>query len=154
MAILKEYRCTFHDYEFESMEKDPSCPYGCHPSIVVREIRTAPGYKSDSSRTFDSISKQVAQDYNLTDMRGDKSGTSVMSNTMLGSGGAKQTGNQGPHWRPDFTVQQGWLGRGEKAPSFNPPKSWTCAQTPIQSIQEGARNYLSKATRFVGTEKK
>jgi len=154
MAVLREFRCSFHDLEFESFEEEPQCPAGCHPKIVVREFRTPPGYKSDSSRTFDSISKQVAQDYNLTDMRGDKSGTSVMSNTLLRSGGARQNGNQGPHWRADFTNPQGWLAKGERAPTFNPPKSWTCAQTPIQSIQQGARNYLHKATRFVGTEKK
>lgn len=153
MAVLREFRCTFHELEFESFEEKPECPCGCHPQMVVLEFRTAPGFKSDSSRAFDNLSRQMASDYNLSDMKGDKDGSSVMSNTMLRSGGARQVGAQGPHWRPDFTVQQGWLGRNEPAPSFKPPRDWTCAATPIQSIQQGARNHLARATRFIQPKK-
>lgn len=154
MAVLKEWKCTFHELEFESFDEHPECPCGCHPDMVVREFRTPPAIGSMERKVFDNLSRQMASDYNLSDMRGDKDGSSVMSNTSVLSGGGRLPANQqGPHWRPDFTVPQGWLGRNEPAPSFRPPKDWTCASTPIQNIQEGARNYLAKATRFVSPKK-
>jgi len=151
--VIREFRCQFHDYEFESSEESPECPYGCHPKMVVREFRTPVGIKSDNTRAFDNLSRQMASDYNLSDIRGDKDGSSVMSNTAVRSGGAKIIDDKGPHWRPDFTVQPGWTGRGETAPTFKPPKDWTCAATPIQQIQKGARNYLQRATRYVSPKK-
>jgi hypothetical protein len=152
--VNREWRCTFHDHEFEALTGDgerPPCPYGCHPDLVVLEFRTPPGMRGRDTRMHDALQRQLASDYNMSDMRGDKDGTSIMSNTRLQSGGARQVGDKGtPYWRSDYEVKPGWTQRGESDPVHKPPASWTCAATPIDKIQQGARTHLATATRFVG----
>lgn len=158
MAVVKEWFCTFHEHEFEAAE--PICPYGCAPRFVRREIRTPVGTRSDVTRATDNIRRQLASDYNMTDVRGDKDGTSAMSNTPTSSGGARQTADSGrPYWKPDL-VPQGWMSRGEAAPAVNtsallPPlrregNRDVPTRIPIEHIRSGSQSYLQKATRFVG----
>jgi hypothetical protein len=162
VGVLKEWLCTFHEHEFEAEE--PICPYGCAARFVRREFRTAPGYKSDVTRATDNIRRQLASDYNMTDVRGDKEGTSAMSNTPVSSGGARLPADAGkPYWKPDL-VPQGWMSRGEAAPSVNtasllPPlrregNRDVPTRIPIEHIRSGSQSYLQKATRFVGPAKK
>lgn len=161
MAINKEWFCTFHEHEFEAPE--PNCPYGCAPRFVRREIRTPVGTRSDVTRATDNIRRQLASDYNMTDVKGDKEGSSAMSNTPISSGGARQPADSGrPYWKPDL-VPHGWVGRGESAPGVNtsnllPPLARVGnrdvpTNIPIQNIRDGSQNYLRKATRFVTAKK-
>lgn len=156
MAVNREFRCTFHDLEFESLEARPACPCGCDPSMVVLEFRTPFGLKGDRTRVTDNLQRQLAADYGMSDMRGDKEGTSVMSNTPMRSGGARLIGDQGKaYWKPDlFQVKSGWTARGEPDPVFRPPAGMTCAATPIHQIREGASQYLKQATRYVAPPKR
>ncbi len=155
MAVTREYRCTFHDHEFESRKENPPCPFGCAPNAVVLEFRTPFAVKGNPTKITDALQRQLASDYNMTDMRGDKDGTSVMSNTRVQSGGARVVADKGKaYWNPDlFPVQNGWVSRQESAPVFKPPQGMTCAATPIKQIQQGASDYLRKATRFVAPKK-
>ena len=164
MAVNREWKCVFHDHEFESFEEVPSCPFGCGPNNVVLEFRTAPAYKRNSTKITDALQRQLASDYNMTDMRGDKDGTSVMSNTRIESGGARRVADSGkPYWNPGmFPVEPGWARAGAKpdgtvdphaVPVFKPPSTMACAATPIKQIQQGAANYLKAATRFVAPKK-
>lgn len=151
MAILREFRCTFHEEEFESFDERPACPFGCDPAFVVLEFRTAPRIRHAGTGIQDMLTRQLAADYNMTDVRGDKEGTSVMSNTPLRSGGARAIGDQGkPYWGGHFAPQRGWAQRQEPTPAFKAPSDWTQAAVPIKSIQEGASNHLRKATAFIG----
>jgi hypothetical protein len=154
MAINREYRCTFHELEFESTEENPPCPCGCHPQFVVMEFRTPPRIRHGDTRITDMLSNQLAKDYNLTNMKNDKDGTSVMSNTSIRSGGARVVGDEGrPYWGNHFSPQLGWAQRGEPTPAFKPPADWTCAAIPESNITQGSRNYLRKATVYVGPKK-
>jgi hypothetical protein len=148
MAVNREYRCTFHEEEFESTEEHPSCPFGCGPQFVVMEFRTPVSIRHRGTSINDMLTRTLADDYNMTDVKGDKEGTSVMSNTSIRSGGARIIGDKGKaYWNADlFPVQGGWAQRQEAAPVFKPPPSMQCAATPIASIQQGAQSYLKKAT--------
>jgi hypothetical protein len=148
MSINREYRCTFHEEEFESTDEHPMCPLGCGPQFVVMEFRTPPRIGTKGAKIQDMLTRTLADDYNMTDVKGDKEGTSVMSNTSIKSGGARIIGDQGKaYWNADiFPVQNGWAQRQENTPVFKPPPSYTCAATPIKAIQQGSQNYLRKAT--------
>lgn len=151
MAVNREYRCTFHDHEFESIEERPACPFGCSADFVVMEFRTPFGTRSAETKFRDWSSKDLASAYNMSDVRSDKEGTSVMSNTPLQSGGARIIGNKpSAYWNADiFPVKPGWAGAGEAAPAFTPPKSYACAATPIEQIRAGASNHLKRATQYL-----
>jgi hypothetical protein len=154
MAITREFRCTFHELEFESTQERPACPCGCAPEFVVQEFRTPPRIRHANTSVTDMLSRELAQNYNLTDMRNDKDGTSVMSNTSIKSGGARIIADESrPYWSNHFQVQPGWAQRQEATPAFKPPANWTCAATPVKAIQDGARNYLKKATAYVGPKR-
>lgn len=153
MGVLKEFRCFAHDLEFDSNEEHPACPSGCSPKFVVREFRTAPSIRSGGTRVMDVMQKQLAMDYNLTDMKNDKSGTSVMSNTRTESGGTRVVGDKPPtsaYWNPGlFPVREGWARRGEPEPRFNPAAAKIMdGGVPIKLIREGAKTHLKKATVF------
>jgi hypothetical protein len=151
MAINREWRCTFHECEFESSDNPPHCPYGCDPVLVVMEFRTPPSTRSTGTRHADAWQRQLAEDYGLTDMRGDKDGSSVMSNTRASSGGARQIGEQNkPYWDANrFPVKPGWVARNEETPVYKPPKDLACAATSESAMQQGARQHMQTATRFV-----
>lgn len=153
--VTREWRCTFHDLEFEELTESgvtPPCPLGCSHEFVTLEFRTPVGTRGRDTRVHDALQRQLAADYGMSDMRGDKDGTSVMSNTRTQSGGARQVGPEKaiPYWRSDYESKPGWTARGEGDPVFKPPSSWACAATPVEKMNQGASNHLAKATRFVG----
>lgn len=128
MAVLREYRCTAHDHEFESTEEQPECPYGCHPKFVVREFRTPFGIGTNGAHTIDRLQRDLANDYGLTDMRNDRD-ASVMSQTRRESGGLRRIGSgrnvneyraeQVPQWAPSiFRPPQGWS-KTNDVPAFD-----------------------------------
>jgi hypothetical protein len=157
MAVLREFRCFAHDLAFESMDEKPKCPAGCSNKFVVQEFRTPVSIRSGGTRVMDAMSKQLAADYNLTDMRNDKEGgSSVMQNTRTESGGTRVVGRAEAkaYWNPGlFAPQPGWAQRGEPAPAFNPAAhKVTDGGVPIKVIQEGAKHHLRKATRIVNSK--
>jgi hypothetical protein len=154
MGVNREWRCYAHDLAFESTDDHPHCPSGCSPKFVVQEFRTPPGIRSGGTKVFDTMQKQLAQDYNLTDMRNDKDGSSVMSRTPTSSGGTRVIGEKPPataYWNPSlFPVTPGWAKRGEPEPRFNPASAKIVdGGVPVKVIREGARHHLKTATRFV-----
>lgn len=151
MSVLREWRCWAHDLEFESAEDHPSCPSGCSPRFVVQEFRTPPGIRSGGTRVMDQMTKQLADDYRMTDMKNDKDGSSVMHSTPMSSGGARPVGKPaGAYWNPGlFSPKPGWAARGEPEPAFNARAAGLQdGGIPIKAIQEGARGHLRKATVF------
>lgn len=126
--VVREFRCTAHDYEFESHEEQPRCPFGCHPKMVIREFRTPFAIGTERAGRIDRLQRQVADDYGLTDMRNDRD-SSVMSQTRRESGGMRKVGSghtqreyraeQLPQWAPSvFRPPPGWSKSGE-VPVFN-----------------------------------
>jgi hypothetical protein len=63
MAVTKEWRCLAHG-PFDSATG--VCPSGC--STVVREFRTAPGTRSEKTKTSDRALARLAERYNFTDL--------------------------------------------------------------------------------------
>jgi hypothetical protein len=162
MAVNREWRCTFHDHEFESFEDSPRCPYGCGPKFVVMEFRSPPSIRHSSTANTDAVRRQLAADYNLTDVRGDKDGSSVMSNTPTSSGGARQIGEQKPYWGDTgkmFGGKQGWAQAGERAPNYDvralrgplvkSGNSYVQRYPSIKEISSGAQTHLRRATRMM-----
>ena len=132
MSAIFELRCMAHDLAFESEDRNARCPSGCSAKFVVQEFRTPPSIRSGGTRVADVMQRQLAQDYNLTDMRNDKDGSSVMSSTRTESGGTRVIGKPpvSAYWNPGlFPVRQGWAQRGEPEPQFNaaPRDSWMAA---------------------------
>lgn len=129
MAVLREYRCLQHEIEFESCDDIPACPKGCTSrSVIVREFRTPFSIGSERTHTIDTVQRQLAADYGLTDMRNDRD-ASVMSQTRKESGGRRVIGSGRVHreysaeretrWAPGlFKPAPGWSRTGE-VPSFN-----------------------------------
>jgi hypothetical protein len=153
MGVLREYRCFAHDLAFESTEDKPHCPAGCSPKFVQQEFRSPPSIRSGGTRVHDVFQKQLAQDYNLTNMNNDKDGSSVMSRTRTESGGTRVVGKppSQAYWNPGlFPVRQGWAQRGEPEPVFNPKGAGLVdGGVPVRQIAEGARVHLKRATQFV-----
>jgi hypothetical protein len=151
MAVNREYRCKAHNHEFESREGDPEnavvppCPFGCSPSFVVLEFRTPVSTQRGKTRVIDHFQRQLAQDYNMTDMRGDKDGTSVMSNTSHLSGGARMfSPEKKTKWAPSlFQPQQGWAQQAD-----TPPPSYKHDlpgnTTKMEPILKGAPPLMAK----------
>jgi hypothetical protein len=129
MSVLREFRCTAHDYEFESLEENPTCPYGCDPHFVVVEFRTPFSIGTQKGRTVDRLQRELAADYGLTDMRNDRD-SSVMAQTRRQSGGSRVIGSgsvrneyreeQLPRWAPGiFRPPQGWAKNNDPPPQFD-----------------------------------
>lgn len=151
MAVNREWRCIGHDLAFESSEDQPRCPAGCSHKFVVQEFRTPPSIRSGGTRVMDTMQRQLASDYNLTDMKNDKDGSSVMSSTRTESGGTRVIGDKPPtraYWNPGlFPVRQGWAARGEPEPVFHPGSAKLLdGGVPMKQIREGARGHLQRAT--------
>jgi hypothetical protein len=150
MGVNKEWRCTGHDYGFESREDKPRCPFGCSSKFVVQEFRTPVGIRSGGTRIQDEMTKQLADDYRMTDMRNGDDGESVKASTRTESGGTKVVGQQKSkaYWEPGlFQPKPGWAQRGEPEPSFNARAAGIKdGGVPIKAIQQGAREHLRKAT--------
>lgn len=163
MAVLREFRCTAHDYEFESMEETPACPYGCSSKFVVLEFRTPFGVGTQRTSTIDRLQRDLASDYGMTDMRNDRD-SSVMSQTRRESGGSRRIGSgrtireyraeQAPTWAPNiFKPSQGWARSGE-VPSFNFNQSGLKGPggvSPSKPQLDIAKTSLSRGTKIEGS---
>lgn len=67
MGVTKEFRCKAHG-PFESDKKNPSCPFGCDPSVIERAFYTPPGLSSARTKSIDRTLESVAKSHGLTDM--------------------------------------------------------------------------------------
>jgi hypothetical protein len=117
MAILKEFTCAAHGPFDERVEGDeiPQCPTGCSPRFVRREIRTAPAMKTVISGRLDTLQRDIAHDFGLSDMKVSKdSNSSVMENLRRGE-------DFSPKWVDvPNKMKSGWANRGEQAGSISP----------------------------------
>lgn len=95
MAVLNHFECKTHGI-FESFEK--KCPYGCSKSFVSLIFLQAPATKSRRTKGIDKELRNLADDYNLPDIRNDKDGTSTM--TKLGRTGKGTQWVDVPHGKP------------------------------------------------------
>lgn len=74
MGVIKEWFCADHG-EFESTH--PICPaFGCASKEVVREHRTPPAIRSESTSRTDADLRRTAESYNI-DFRSAKEGESA-----------------------------------------------------------------------------
>lgn len=80
MAVIKEYRCLAHG-AFESDKE--VCPHGCE--TVVREFRSAPGTRSDKTKSSDKTLEALASRFGLTDMS-NRNGESIGGNRKHADG--------------------------------------------------------------------
>ena len=71
MAVLKDYKCDKHGY-FESRE--PKCPMkNCSEEVYVVFLQ-APALMSDATKKNDRNVKQLAIDFNMTDIKSTREG--------------------------------------------------------------------------------
>lgn len=71
MAVLKDYCCPKHG-EFESREA--KCPMkGCETDVYVL-FKKAPGLKSDRTKATDKNLKNLALDFDMTDIKSTREG--------------------------------------------------------------------------------
>ena len=71
MAVLKDYCCPKHG-EFESREA--KCPMkGCETDVYVL-FKKAPSFKSDKTKSTDKNLKQLAIEYDMTDIKSTREG--------------------------------------------------------------------------------
>lgn len=71
MAVLKDYKCEKHGY-FES--RKPQCPMkGCTEEVYVVFLQ-APGLMSDATKKNDRTVKQLAIDFDMTNIKSTREG--------------------------------------------------------------------------------
>lgn len=71
MAVLKDYKCEKHGY-FESREA--KCPMkNCSEEVYVVFLQ-APGLMSDTTKKNDRTVKQLAMDFDMTDIKSTREG--------------------------------------------------------------------------------
>lgn len=71
MAVLKDYKCEKHGY-FES--RKPQCPMkGCEEEVYVVFLQ-APGLMSDATKKNDRTIKQLAMDFDMTNVKSTREG--------------------------------------------------------------------------------
>jgi hypothetical protein len=71
MAVLKDYKCEKHGY-FES--RKPQCPMkNCTEEVYVVFLK-APGLMSDTTKKNDRTVKQLAMDFDMTNVKSTREG--------------------------------------------------------------------------------
>jgi hypothetical protein len=116
MPVLKEFRCKAHG-PFEAIvkqDKTPKCPFGCSPKFVHREFRTAPAVRNVATSRLDSLQKDIAHDYGLSNIKTGDEGKSVMENLRAGTDFSTRWVDLPNKMAP------GWAQRGEKPTSVAP----------------------------------
>jgi hypothetical protein len=117
MAILKEFTCAAHGPFDEQVNGDeiPYCPTGCSPRFVRREIRTAPAARTVVTGKLDTLQRDIAHDFGLSDLKVAKDSTaSVMENLRRGE-------DFSPKWVDvPNQMKSGWANRGERPAAVNP----------------------------------
>ena len=73
MSILRDYHCHVHGY-FESF--DAKCPMkNCEEEVLIVHLQPV-GLKSDKTKHNDKTLKQLAMDFNMTDIKSVREGES------------------------------------------------------------------------------
>ena len=72
MAVLHDYKCPDHGF-FEAMK--PVCPQGCKKGVKMVFLK-APSIRSPRTTKADKTLKQLADDFEMTNMRSAKEGES------------------------------------------------------------------------------
>ena len=70
--ILHDYKCPEHGY-FEAYA--PICPEGCEQGVMIVHLQ-APGLLSDKTKGSDKNLKQLAMDFNMTNIKSTREGDS------------------------------------------------------------------------------
>jgi len=139
MATLKEFCCAAHG-PFESYT--PSCPHGCPERYVKREIRTAPGLKSQGTKRADWAINALAEDYGYTDInnspsRGDSVAQFAMKNAKV---------KDRPEWQPVKHADPGFSRDSTIAvPRVN------AAEFGVQPVSEAAQMLKGLSRRPIPT---
>ncbi len=68
--VLNDYKCIEHGF-FEAME--PRCPHGCTDGILVVFLQ-APGTISSKTKRADKRARQLAMDFNMSNIKSAKEG--------------------------------------------------------------------------------
>ena len=105
MPIIREFRCRDCGTTFESFDEDPECP-SCTAPESERVFLTAPSIRSDKTTRADKITKELAQDFGISDMS-NRYGGAVKGNPETG----KNFGNQ--------QIMQTLAGLGDKGDNFS-----------------------------------
>lgn len=82
MPVVKEYECKAHGY-FDGTE--PHCPHGCPDAFVERVFLTPPTIGTASAKAADTMIRNLASDFGMTDVRNGKEGESVAQMTPASS---------------------------------------------------------------------
>jgi hypothetical protein len=69
MSVVHDYKCPAHGY-FES--RHPVCPHGC--TEVQQVFLQPPGMMSDRTKGSDKTVKQLAMDFNMSDVKSVREG--------------------------------------------------------------------------------
>ncbi len=78
MGVLKEFKCLAHG-PFETRDSPARCPHGC--KSIVRIFTQAPGFKSDTTKRRDNMTRWQANQMGVTDMS-NAQGRSVLENKL------------------------------------------------------------------------
>jgi hypothetical protein len=135
MGVLKEFACAAHG-EFEEMvngDEIPACPHGCTPRFVTREIRTPTASRSARTSNTDRLTKDLAQQYNLPNIKVDKhDGKSVMENLRKG----EKAGDFGAYWGQNVNLSE-----------FQPTNALQSQNIPpVKPVFEGRYNPKDSST--------
>jgi len=121
LPIIREFRCRDCSTTFESFDEDPECP-SCTAPESERVFLTAPNIRSDKTSRADTIAKELASDFGMSNMT-NKYGQPVKGNPDTG----KNFGDQ--------KIMQTLAGLGEAGDNFSAvapairqagnPRTWT-----------------------------
>jgi len=95
MPVVKEWECAAHGY-FDATEH--RCPHGCPQEFVQRVFLTPPTIGSAKTKASDSMLRNLANDFGMTDIRNGVEGESVASQTPASSAPFKVPDR--PGWLP------------------------------------------------------
>jgi hypothetical protein len=143
VAVVKEWKCVACVTDFESTEEKPRCPHGCSAGFVVQEFRTAPRIRSGSTSATDRNMRVMAQDLGMTDMS-NRDGQSVMSSTLVGSGGVKReyAQHQVAQWKA--MLPTGWAGTGEAPRYSHEQAGFQGTNTPMKPLLDSKPSLRSR----------
>jgi hypothetical protein len=108
MAVEKEWRCRAHG-EFENATG--ICSACKSKRWVVQEFRTPFKHIGAKTKNSDKVVRQLAMDYNMSDVKNDKAGGSVMDAMRKGNPMPAMNPSQVmQNYRTNPTKQSAWLG--------------------------------------------
>lgn len=133
MAVMKEWRCAAHG-PFESPTQ--SCPHGCSPSFVRREIRTVPGHVGTKTKRADWAINALAEDFGYSDIQGSPSRTNSIAEYATKNRKVKATPEwaEVPHAEPGFSRDPNIA-----VPKVNPQQFGMAPETGAQALLTGRK---------------